>query len=80
MHKDFFGAPLHEGQRIAFARPHYRELTHGVVVSFTPQKVRVAYDQHYASSTVEHTDTQGKKWNHLFLTDPKDVVVDPNYS
>ena len=75
--KDFFGQELKVGDYIAFARPHYRELTKGVVVAFTPQKVRVAYNIHYGSSFVEHTDPRGKTWSTLFLTAPQDVVKSP---
>lgn len=76
--KDFFGQELKVGDYVAIERPKYRELTTAVVVSFTPQKVRVAYNLHYQSSSVEHIDPKGKSWNYLFLIDPRAVIKAPN--
>jgi len=82
-HRDFFGRVLAAGDMVAFARPHYRELTEAVVVSFTPLKIRVAYDSSYGGkATLEnavHVDPRGRPWTSTFLTMPKDVVKSPDF-
>ena len=50
---DFLGQTLALGDTVVFCRPNYRELTYGVVLKFTPQKMRVLYKAHYG----ERTDT-----------------------
>jgi len=41
---DFFGSKLEVGAVVAVTPKHYRGLALGVVTGFTPQKVRVEYE------------------------------------
>jgi len=65
-HKDFFGTELKIGDTVAIMRPQYRDLVKGEVIAFTPQKVRVKYQVHWAKDQYDET-----------LTYPCDVVKKP---
>jgi len=40
---DFLGAELNVGDEVVFISRGYRDFSRGTVVSFTPQKVRIAH-------------------------------------
>lgn len=42
--KDFFGNELKIGDEVAFEAPRYRRLTLGKIIAFTPQQIRVEFN------------------------------------
>lgn len=59
--KDFVGQELNIGDYVAFGRPEYRDLVRGVIIRFTPPKIRVQYNGY-----------NGHLYTHLI--DPENVV------
>ena len=53
--KDIFGHELNKGDVVAFINPDYRDLVWGIILSFTPQKVRIGYRHRYSPSDVDDT-------------------------
>jgi hypothetical protein len=41
--KDFFGQDLVLGDEVAFMEPHYRNMTLGKIIKFTPQTILIEY-------------------------------------
>jgi hypothetical protein len=76
--KDFFGNELQIGDMVALMTPKYRALTDAVVVSFTPLKIRVAYNVTWGKTSIEHIDPRNRGWTELFLADPCMLVKSPN--
>lgn len=62
---DIFGIVIEEGDRIAFNPPKYKGLTLGIVIGFTPQRVKVRYRGVYNSKDITNVA-------------PLDIAVDMN--
>ena len=64
---DFLGQPLSVGDIVVFPAPQYRHLVKGIVIGFTPKKVRIEY-----SNTWNHSAPGYKS---EYLTEPGRNVI-----
>lgn len=75
--KDFFGQELAIGDFVAFEEPKYRNLMLGIVVAFTPKKVRLLWKSTRTPCSLSQLGPDNVYYDRSFIADPFVLVKRP---